>query len=224
MKTLFLLILALVSPIKGWGCDEGAGSSGCADVSIEYSAEEAFRMGVAYSTGEGQVENSTQAVHWMRVAAIKGHLYAQFNLGEAYINGYGLPQNYADGIEWLKRASNGGLADAQVSLGLKYDEGVGVTRDPEMAVKWFRKAARQGNRDGLNNLGIAYAVGEGVLKDNIQAYIWFERGRLAGHPLSGEYRERVAMEMSPREIREAQRVMREKGNDDVSGAEVISTQ
>ena len=125
------------------------------------------------------------------------------------MSGYGVGKSYSEGIKWLQRAANGGLAVAQVSLGLKYDEGVGVSKGSETAVKWFRAAARQGNSDGQNNLGIAYAVGEGVLKDYVQAYSWFELARLAGHPFSEEYRDRIALEMNAKQILEAQRQVSE---------------
>lgn len=197
-----LLLLVLGWPIAALGCADTGAVEGCLNDS---SAEESFRTAVAYSMGEGGIQDSVLAVRWMRRAATQGHRYAQFNLGEAYMSGYGVKQDYSAGINWLQRAANGGLADAQVSLGLKYDEGVGVTQERAMAVKWFRAAARQGNRDAQNNLGIAYAKGEGVTKDDVQAYRWFELARLAGHPSSSAYRDRIAKEMNAAQILEAQR-------------------
>lgn len=197
--TCFLLLLTLSAPVMVWGCDDAE------DCFSRYTIEELFRTAVAFSTGEGGVQDSRQAVLWMRRAANRGHLYAQFNLGEAYLNGYGVEQSNPEGISWLQRSANGGLADAQVSLGLKYDEGVGVVQDLKLAVKWFRRAAKQGNRDAQNNLGIAYAAGEGVPKDYVQAYRWFDLAQIAGHPASGEYRDRIAQDMNPKQLREAQR-------------------
>lgn len=197
-------LLASGSINNAWGREEDRDSENCIELSTEYTAEEAFRMGIAYSTGAGGVEDSAQAVQWMRVAALQGHRYAQFNLGEAYISGYGVTQNYSDGIEWLTRAASGGLADAQVSLGLKYDEGVGVVQDSEIAVMWFRAAAMQGNSDGQNNLAIAYATGEGLAQDYVQAYMWFELAWIGGHLLGQSYRDKVTHEMSVEQLREAQ--------------------
>lgn len=199
LATFFLLLLSLSVPVTVWGCED------VEDCFSSYSTEALFRTAVAFSTGEDGVQDSRQAVRWMRPAANRGHLYAQFNLGEAYLNGYGIEQSNSEGISWLQQAANGGLADAQVSLGLKYDEGVGVAQDSELAVKWFRRAAKQGNRDAQNNLGIAYATGEGMPKDYVQAYRWLELARIAGHPASGKYRDRIAQEMSPKQLREAQR-------------------
>ncbi|MCW8888434.1 MAG: sel1 repeat family protein [Gammaproteobacteria bacterium] len=213
------LIVTFIWPVKAELCGEQGSGFRCPEINNEYSSEEAFRIGINYSTGAGGIQDSAKASQWMRRAAEQGHLYAQFNLGEAFINGYGVEQNDLEGVHWLKRAANGGLADAQVSLGLKYDEGVGVAQNAVTAVRWFMAAARQGNRDGQNNLAIAYAMGEGITQDNVQAYIWFERARLAGHPLSGEYLGKVASEMSAGEILEAQTAIAEMSLEDKTRSE-----
>lgn len=210
--TAFILLVISVGSVTAGSCGDSNTVSGCVEPNKQ-TVEEAFKLGIDYSTGASGVQDSRLAVQWMRRAASQGHLYAQFNLGEALINGYGVTQDYQEGIVWLKRAANGGVADAQVSLGLKYDEGIGVTQNYQMAVKWYLAAARQGNQNGQNNLAVAYAMGQGVTKDYVAAFAWFELARLAGHPSSGEYRDQVSINMTPEQLAEAQRLLIQLGGE-----------
>lgn len=208
VTSAIIVFVLLGGGMDAWGCENSQMGGDCINSPANYSAEEMFQIGIGYSTGEGNRQDSLKAVYWMKLAATQGHRYAQFNLGEAYINGYGVAQDYREGVKWLKRAAERGLADAQVSLGLKYDDGIGIERDPQTAVRWFSAAAKQGNGDGQNNLGIAYATGVGVAKDYSYAFAWFELASSAGHPLSGKYLNHIKQGMSSEQIAVANRIIK----------------
>lgn len=59
------------------------------------------------------------------------------------------------------------------------------------------------------NLGTLYAMGQGVPEDKVRAYLWFSLAAAGGDPAAPNYRNRVAQEMTPAEIAEAQKLARE---------------
>ena len=134
-------------------------------------AEEQFRLGVMYASGEGAPEDDTEAVTWFRLAAKQGHTDAQFNLGVMYANGEGVPEDDAEAVKWFRLSAEQGHDEAQFSLGVIYrDQGV-----PEYAVeaiKWYRLSAEQGNAWAQFELGEMYQSGTGVIKDVVKAYMW----------------------------------------------------
>jgi TPR repeat protein len=94
-----------------------------------------------------------------------------------------------------------------------YARGLGVPQDYAEAVRWYRLAADQGHASAQNNLGVMYATGEGVLQDYVQAHMWYNLA--ASRPthvlrdLAVEGRDRVAGELTPAALNEAQRLARE---------------
>ena len=130
-----------------------------------------------------------------------------------YADGRGVPQDDAEAIQWYRLAAEQGDASAQFNLGLMYDNGRGVPQDDAEAIQWYRLAAEQGYASAQNNLGLMYMNGEGVPQDNVEAHMWLN---LAASRLSGADRERtvgtrdrVAEQMTPADLSEAQRRARE---------------
>ena len=69
--------------------------------------------------------------------------------------------------------------------------------------------AERGNVDALFELGVAYSTGRGgVAVDLIEAHKWFNLSALSGCTRGQECRAEIALEMSAREIAEAQRQAR----------------
>lgn len=58
-------------------------------------------------------------------------------------------------------------------------------------------------------LGIRYATGRDVEPDLVEAHKWFNIAAAQGDRLAIDYRREIAREMSPAQIREAQRQARE---------------
>lgn len=150
------------------------------------------------------------AVKLLRPLVDQGNADAQDILAIMYYVGQGLPQNRAEAIRLYRLAAEQGNAHAQDALGFAYQNGVGVHRDVGEAAKWFRKSADQDNLDAQFNLGEMYELGEGVPPDlRARVYVvhagcltWHAGLRDAGH-------DRVAQQMSPEQIAEAQKLARE---------------
>ena len=90
-----------------------------------------------------------------------------------------------------------------------YDNGHGVIQDYKTAVKWYTLAAEQGDADAQYNLGYFYANGLGTSQDFIRALMWWNIAASQGNEDAIKYRDIVAKEMTPSQIKKAKRLARE---------------
>jgi uncharacterized protein len=158
--------------------------------------------------------DQTASVATLKKRAAQGEVEAQFTLGVLYSKGEGVPQDETEALKWFRLAAAQGHARAQLNLGLLYATGEGVPQDEAEALKWFRLAAAQGEAGAQFNLGVLYYTGEGVPQDDIQAYKWFHLAAASftakpDQNKAGEARNRVAARMTPAQITEAQKLVRE---------------
>ncbi len=115
-----------------------------------------YLLGIMCYKGEGGKADKAESLGWLRKAADKGHVRAQFNLGMMYDRGDGVPQDLKEAAKWYRKAAEQGHAQSQFNLGLMYTNGEGVEKNRNEAVKWLRKAAKQGHvnaRKLLNVMG-----------------------------------------------------------------------
>lgn len=80
---------------------------------------------------------------WMREAARRGHMYAQFDLGNLYANGLGVDQSDEEAARWFAMAAEQGHMDAQYNLGVMYLSARGVELNGETALEWFERAGEK---------------------------------------------------------------------------------
>ena len=147
-----------------------------------------------------------------------------FDLGVKHAAGKGVPQDYVQAANWYRKAADRGLAAAQWSLGNLYRSGEGVPQNDAEALKWYRKAADQGNVGALLALGNMYSglvdrsYGRlaGVPQDYVLAHAYYSltlaRLSAAGEALRSptlEDRDEIAAKMTPAQIAEAQKLVRE---------------
>lgn len=150
------------------------------------------------------------ALKLLRPLVEQGDAGAQDILAIMYYVGQGVPQNRAEAIRLYRLAAEQGNAHSQDALGFAYRDGVGVTRDDAEAAKWFRKAADQDNIDAQFNIGEMYELGTGVKQDYVLSYMWFTL--VASHgsrPYAIRGRDRVAQQMTPDQIAQAEKLARE---------------
>ena len=89
-----------------------------------------------------------------------------------------------------------------------------TTLDYAEAAKWVRLAAEQGNADAQLILGVTYGAGHGVPQDYVQAHMWsnLAASRLGAKERRDEAvksRDIAALNMTPAQIAEAQKLARE---------------
>ena len=58
-------------------------------------------------------------------------------------------------------------------------------------------------------LGFMYRLGQGTLQDNVRAHQWWNIGATNGYAEAAEHRDRIAEEMTPSDISQAQAMARE---------------
>jgi len=81
----------------------------------------------------------------LKVAAMQGHIVAQFNLGWMYAKGEGgVQRDYVQAIKWYRMAAEQGDAWAQNNLGEMYARGEGVPRNHVQAYMWLSLAIKGG--------------------------------------------------------------------------------
>lgn len=78
--------------------------------------EAQYKLGAAYSFGNGLTKNDIIAVKWLTRAAQQGQSEAQFELGLHYLNGEGLEMNEVEAYKWWSISANQGHIRAQASL------------------------------------------------------------------------------------------------------------
>ena len=151
-----------------------------------------------YANGEGAPQDFTEAVAWLRRAAVQDYSTARSHLGVMYANGDGVPEDEAEALAWFREAADEGDIPAQYMLGVMYSDGA----DPARAsVKRARGSARgiSGRRRSAPN--------------NVEAHKWFS---LAASHVEGEeqrfyaaIRDRAASKLTPAQLTEAQQLATE---------------
>jgi hypothetical protein len=86
-------------------------------------------------------QSQKDAIVWLRQAAEKGRVEAQFVLGIIYGGNGGQPLDYAEFAKWMLKAAEQGHSKAQEIIGHAYANGQGVTKDVVEAHKWLTLAA-----------------------------------------------------------------------------------
>ena len=124
--------------------------------------------------------------------------------------------DYATAATIFRKLAEQGNAKAQYWLGIMYFKGRGVPQDHAQSFAWFRKAAERGHDIAQFELGIMYDRGPGVPQDYVQAHKWFNlaasnfrESEKADRDKAAKRRDELAAKMTPAQIAEAQRLMRE---------------
>jgi len=78
--------------------------------------EAQYKLGAAYSFGNGLPKNDVVSVEWLSRAANQGQSEAQFELGLHYMNGEGVESSEIEAYKWWWIAANQGHIRAQASL------------------------------------------------------------------------------------------------------------
>jgi TPR repeat protein len=154
-------------------------------------------------------------LRWHSIAEL-GDRNAQYNIARLYYQGKGVPQDFGEAARWYRRAASRGELYAQFFLGVMFASGKGVPQDYSAAAFWYRKSADQGAPEAQANLGALYHSGQGVPQDPVAAYKWYDlavsRFTAADAKNRDEIikrRDEMASHMTPEEIAEAQKNVRE---------------
>lgn len=164
-----------------------------------------------FDDGEAAYEKGdyTTAYKEFKCLAEQGHAGAQFSLGVMYELGNGVPQDDQEALRWYLEAAQRGNVDAQHNLGYMYAKGQGVVQNYAEAFKWYGEAADRGNAFAQNALGWMYRSGQGIPQDFVLAHMWFNLAAAQGSSDAEGSRDKLAKEMTPDQVAEAQRLASE---------------
>jgi uncharacterized protein len=141
--------------------------------------------------------------------AERGTAQDQYNLGLRYERGMALPQNLSEAVRWYRQAALQGYADGQFKLCEMSERGEGLPQDYQEALRWCGLAADQGHARAMFMLGRLYHTAHGVSPDLVRAHMWYNLATANGYEQGKRWRDRLAEEMSPAQIAEAQKLARE---------------
>lgn len=136
----------------------------------EYNEAKPFLSEYKYS--EEVVAN---AMKRLKMAAILGHIPAQYELAIKYLNPVKeYAELYAEGVLWCKKAAYGGCCDAQNHMGNIYRYGqYGEKVNYELAYDYYMKSAEKGNAHSCLCLGDMYYYGEFVSQNYKKAMMYY---------------------------------------------------
>ncbi len=141
-------------------------------------AEQLYRLGMQYESGNGVGQSNPEAVRHYRAAAEQGHADAMYSLGMMYRDGRGVRLSDDEAIRWFRMAAEQGHADAQYNLGRMLSHIISTASYTEEIRELFTKAAEQGNVDAQYYLGRMY-LDE---RQNItESFKWFSKAAEQGH-------------------------------------------
>ncbi|MFN7902699.1 MAG: tetratricopeptide repeat protein [Holosporales bacterium] len=101
---------------------------------------------------DGYPQNVGYANYWLKQAAEKGDMLAQYHWAVNNELGIGVPQDFRAAAKWYEHAAVAGHPLAQNNLAMLYYHGLGVVRNLEISVYWFGRAALQGQLDSAENV------------------------------------------------------------------------
>ena len=112
-----------------------------------------------YDTGQGVVQDSSEAAELYRLCAESGDGPAMLRLAQLYESGQGVSGDNAEAVTWYRKAADANQTQAQCRLAALYDSGDGVKQDSAEAVKWYKPCAESGVGPAMFRLAEIHAKG-----------------------------------------------------------------
>ena len=133
----------------------------------------------------------------------------QYQLGMRHEKGIAMPQSYSEAARWYRLSAMQGNSDAQYKLCEMSERGQGLPQDYQETLRWCGLAADQGHGGAMFMLGRLYHTAHGVAQDFVRAHMWYNLATAHGYNNGKKWRDRLADDMSPSQIAEAETLARE---------------
>ena len=111
-------------------------------------SEAALSLGLMYLDGDGVLQDYSEAMIWLKLAAEQGDSYAQSKIGLMHMKGEGVTRDYAKASYWFKLAAEQGDSLSHLYLGIMSEHGLGTLKDKVKAHMWYNLAAAGGQESG----------------------------------------------------------------------------
>jgi TPR repeat protein len=133
----------------------------------------------------------------------------QYQLGMRHEKGNAMPQSYSEPVRWYRLSAMQGNSEAQYKLCELSERGQGLPQDYQEALRWCGLAADQGHGGAMFMLSRLYHTAHGDGQDFVRAHMWYNLAAAHGYNNGKKWRDRLADDMSPSQIAEAQKLARE---------------
>ena len=117
-----------------------------------------------YYTGEGVGTDHTRAFEYLKKAADRNHVQAQYQCGWMYQHGEGTLKDPKKALKSYEEAVENGHVDALYQLGGMYDHGEGVKRDRKQDPAHIQRSRKQGRDKGAASVRMDVLPGRGHKK------------------------------------------------------------
>ena len=136
-----------------------------------------------------------------RSLAEQGTADDQYRLGLKYET---MIRDYQEAARWYRMAALERHADAIYRLCILSDRGRGLPQDYQEALRWCRLAAEHSHPQAMLMIGVYFEKGRGIPSDPVQAHQWYNLAAAHGLEEGVKRRDRLAVEMTPKQITQAQ--------------------
>ena len=145
-------------------------------------AEAQLELAMMYFEGRGVALNKDTTELWLREAAGRNHIEAQFLLGRTLLVSAEADRK-AEGESHLERLLNSGHAPSAIFLADAVGNGkFGLVKDEFRAESLLKPFADEGNADCQFLLGALYKFGDLFVGKRDQAFLLVEKAAKQGHP------------------------------------------
>lgn len=104
-----------------------------------------YLLGLKFHTGDGVIQDYSEACYWYSLSAQGGFITAVSTLALMNLKGWGTKQDLPEAIQLLLIAAKEGDVQSQIFLAAAYLNGWGVPKNKEQAVYWLQLAASEGS-------------------------------------------------------------------------------
>jgi TPR repeat protein len=108
-----------------------------------------FELASRFNYGRGLPKNTSEALRWLRRAALAGQEDAARLLAVKLYNGHDVLPDFGEAMKWASMLADKGDIPAQIMLANMYANGEGSNRDLVQAYKWYAIAAVGEKREGI---------------------------------------------------------------------------
>ena len=150
------------------------------------NVEAQFKLGRAYSKGEGVDADEDKALNWITKAADAGHPRSQSALAYYYL--FSEPDD-DKAYHYASLSAEQGDEEGMSRLGELYFHGIGCRENNASALEWFRKSKEHPNSQF--HLGGMYYDGLGVAADADEGVKWLKLAADEGYTEAKAYLGRV---------------------------------
>lgn len=163
------------------------------------------RLGMAQFQGAGGLlQNYEKAQDLLCKSADLGHVQGMYNCAQLYTTDQGLGKDAQKALAYFQMAIEAGYTPAMVALAVIYDQGELVERDLQAGHDLLARAAGLGDPVGLFHMAASYERGQFNDQDLIQAHMYYNLASSRGHNDAAAEMARLAADMSPEDIKQAQ--------------------